>query len=161
MTTGPKDKHLSELISKFYSISKAKYNGKTYDNVLNIFDELDLEEQKELIRGTIGVYSVTTSTVIHDREVIDFGDGEAFLNYLKGAQETRDKTVTGTSGANAPISASKTEDKGDKRVQCYILAVVLALILFVMQTTDDHTIDSVAKATSYKNAIEIIKVFVD
>lgn len=79
--------HLTELLDKFYKIGRMKYNGKIYDNVLNIFDELDIEDQKTLLRGALGVYASVTSTIIHEREVIDQGNSEALLLYLKKARE--------------------------------------------------------------------------
>lgn len=87
------ERHISELVVKFYNISKSNYNGKTYDNVLNIFDELPLEEQKALLRGALGIFAASASGIIHDKELIDYGDAGKLVEYMKRLQDesTKDK----------------------------------------------------------------------
>ena len=83
MTEQKRDQHLATLIAKFYNISKNDYNGKTYDNVCNIFYEgLDLEEQKTMLRGMLGIYAATAHGFIHSKELIDFGDMRKLIDHV-------------------------------------------------------------------------------
>lgn len=79
--------HLIELLTRFYEIGRERYSGRIYDNVLNIFEEMDIEDQKALLRGTLGIYAALCSPLIHEREVIDRGDYDALLMYLKRTTE--------------------------------------------------------------------------
>lgn len=90
--------HVLDIIAKIYIIGRKNYNGKIYDNVINIFDELSLDDQKELIRGVLGLYSVTTNTLIHEKEVVDAGDIDALLVYLRKIREDLKKN------SHAPVS---------------------------------------------------------
>lgn len=74
---------LVPLLEKFFHIGRTKYNGHIYDNVLNIFDDMSSEEQKELLRGTIGIFAILTTSFSNVRELIDEGNQTALLVHLK------------------------------------------------------------------------------
>lgn len=85
------ERHISELVVKFYNISKSNYNGKTYDNVLNIFDELPLEDQKAMLRGALGIFAASASGIIHDKELIDYSDSGKLVELLRRLQDEQVK----------------------------------------------------------------------
>lgn len=145
--TVPSETHLTDLITKFYNISNKRYNSKTYDNVLNIFDELTLEEQKTLIRGALGLYSATTTGLIHDKNLIDHGDSEALLVYLKKLQDNK---VMGEAVAaiDKPLTLNNKEPKTllDKPGTLSIMLVcgfVLILITFAAVSADENSMNNI------------------
>lgn len=166
------DAHLTELITKFYNISNLRYNGKVYDNVLNIFDELDLDEQKTLIRGTLGTYAAATSALIHERDVIDRGDTKALLEYLKRQHQRLESDARAANQKEEEKSPPPKEDKSQDSFKEFfdsptggaLKIALLSLIFFVLvhicilAWNDDP--DSIQGAKVYKNLIEIVEVFV-
>ncbi len=77
------DPQLAEVIAKIYVIGKRDFKGKIYDNVISIFDSLDIEDQKTLIRGILGLYVASTTSLIYEKEVIDSGDVDGLIAYLR------------------------------------------------------------------------------
>lgn len=165
------DLHLAELIAKFYRIGKQKYNGKVYDNVLNIFDELDIEEQKAMIRGALGVYSAATSTLIHEREIIDRGDVDAFLLYLKRAKEQESKESSQTNETKVAIDSKPSDDDGyksrseelaDKTIVLtmviFAIGIVLAASIHLIALSMDGSPEAMSKAKFYRSLFEIFEI---
>lgn len=64
-------KPLAKLIDRFIFIGQSRYSGKLFDNVLNILDNMELEEQKNLIRGLINLYLFSASKEVFTQELID------------------------------------------------------------------------------------------
>jgi len=62
---------LTEIIDRFVAIGNAKYNGKIHDNVLNIFFEMDLEDQKNLLRGVVNVRALAVTADIFNPQISD------------------------------------------------------------------------------------------
>lgn len=47
--------HLSEILAKMKDISEKKYAGDFINNVLNIFADLSMSEQRDLLKGLINI----------------------------------------------------------------------------------------------------------
>lgn len=159
MSGAPKELHLTELINKFYNISKRNYSGKTYDNVLNIFDELSLEEQKALLRGALGVYVSTSSGLIHDKDLIDHGNSDALLRYLTRLKETVDnapESVTSVAPGGVTTSSSNSKPVIDRPMTMGLMTIA-SLILFciIFAATRDND-DSMKEVVFVKHLLEII-----
>lgn len=162
-----KEKHLIQLIAKFYNISRQRYNGKTFDNVLNIFDDLSLDEQKLLIQGVLGVYAASASGLIHDKELIDHGDVSKLLEYLRVLQievhSGQDMTVSDNNQTKPKVVEKKDEgmDKivSDNQVQNtttiavgFIVAVLGFIFLIALSDNPDH----IQKLNYIKHLYDII-----
>lgn len=160
------DYHLTALIGKFYRIGKQKYNGKVYDNVLNIFEELDIEEQKALLRGALGVYVAATTNISHERDVIDHGDVDALLGHLRKLKEAEAKNlgVTLPPEEERPPRKDKNVDDSDltRKGISAIFLIVLGIIIFTTMDLITLALDSnpetIARAKIYRTVYEIIAV---
>lgn len=160
------DHHLTALISKFYRIGKQKYNGKVYDNVLNIFEELDIEEQKALLRGALGVYVSATTNISHERDVIDHGDVDALLNHLRKLKEAEAKNigVTLPPEEKRPPRKRETEDNSDleRKGIGAIFLIVIGIILFtaidlaILALNTDP--EAIARAKFYRTVYDVLAV---
>lgn len=140
------DKHISELVVKFYNISKTNYNGKTYDNVLNIFDDLPLEDQKALLRGALGIFAASASGIIHDKELIDYGDAGKLIELLnrlrdepvKDRPEVREEVPAPLVATPAPsVPAAPAASSGDimeygKYAAIFLVLAIMAFIIVVV-----------------------------
>lgn len=62
---------LTDIIDRFIAIGEAKYNGKISDNVLNIFFEMELEDQKNLLRGVVNVRALAVTADIFNPQISD------------------------------------------------------------------------------------------
>ena len=157
MTDSRQEQHLTELIAKFYNISKRDYNGKTYDNVLNIFDELSLDEQKALLRGALGVYAAATSALIHDRDLIDYGDADALLGYLTRLKAAADPTNTAVNKPPTVVSPARVDkpiiDRPATLGLIFIASIFLLLISFAATHESDESMKNILIV---KNVLEII-----
>lgn len=56
--TKPNNKAFKDVLDKFIHIGNCYYNGKHYDNVLNIFNDLENEDQKALLHGVYYLFAV-------------------------------------------------------------------------------------------------------
>lgn len=54
-------KAIRDVLDKFVHIGNCYYNGKHHDNVLNIFGDLNQEDQKILLRGVHQIYLLLES----------------------------------------------------------------------------------------------------
>lgn len=167
------DIHLGEIIAKFYNIGQQRYNGKVFDNVLNIFDDLELYEQKVLLRGSLGTYSSLTSVIIHEREVIDSGDAGALLSRLKQQRLDNRKPLTSTikkddeDEKKEPPKEQTTDLKeffdspagGMFRVALLFIGFFILIHISMMAVSDDP--NSMQGAKIYQNFIDVIGIFVE
>lgn len=58
MSEPTKNKAFKDVIDKFIHIGNCYYNGKHFDNVLNIFSDLTEEDKKIFLRSVHQIYSV-------------------------------------------------------------------------------------------------------
>lgn len=61
---------LASYLERFVYIGQTRYNGKIHDNVLNIFEDLDIEDKKGLLRSLLRVHRAAT-TVDDTKEAPD------------------------------------------------------------------------------------------
>lgn len=52
---------LASYLERFVYIGQTRYNGKIHDNVLNIFEDLDIEDKKGLLRSLLRVHRAATT----------------------------------------------------------------------------------------------------
>lgn len=161
------DRHISELVVKFYNISKSNYNGKTFDNVLNIFDELSLEDQKALLRGALGIFAASASGIIHDKELIDYGDAGKLIELLKKLQDEQVKEqsrnmdvmppplVATPVHAVAPAPVVSPQDAAEYGKYAGILAV-LAIMTFVVIVVSGGDSESLQKLEYLKTFFNVV-----
>lgn len=57
------NKAFKESLDRFVHIGNVHYNGKHFDNVLNIFNDLDSSDQKSLLVGVYYLFSVMEGNV--------------------------------------------------------------------------------------------------
>ena len=150
---------LNDLMAKLYNIGKRDYRGKVYDNVMSIFDELSLEEQKHFLRGCLGLYIAASSTVIHEQELIDIGNIDDMLRELRYVKKSRDPSME----HDDPKTPKKTEPVSEagqlttfKAGAIAVFFVVLMHLLLIASTDDP---DAIQTAKVYKNMFDIIQVF--
>lgn len=150
---------LNDLMAKFYNIGKRDYRGKVYDNVMSIFDELSLEEQKHFLRGCLGMYIAASSTVIHEQELIDIGNIDDMLKELRYVKRSKEQDC------NRPIN--KTDRKSDKpseageitafKAGAIVVFFIILIHLFLIASTDNP--DAIQTAKVYRNLFDMIQVF--
>lgn len=152
--------HLTELIGRFYEIGRSKYNGRVYDNVLNIFEELSIEDQKTLLRGTLGMYAAATTSVIHERELIDQGDYNALLLHLK---RTREMETSGDGLKEAVDEASQaqagtTKENSDsflRLISVFGLSVVVIATMHLGYLAFSDDPEAMSTARMYSRVFEM------
>lgn len=150
---------LNDLMAKFYNIGKRDYRGKVYDNVMSIFDELSLEEQKHFLRGCLGMYIAASSTVIHEQELIDIGNIDDMLKELRYVKRTKDLDLE-RSGSESPKKVEKSSESGEiTAFKAGAIAVFFIILvhLFLIASADNP--DAIQTAKVYKNLFDIIQVF--
>lgn len=156
--------HLTEVIAKVYTIGQSLYNGKIYDNVLSIFDALDLEEQKVLIRATLGLYVASTTDIILDQNIIDSGDSSALLIYLSKMRSGQDNS--GVITTREDLDSAKTKPKETLNLneiwgfgmKLAIGITVFSVIIHIAVTTLSDDPNAMASAKIYIKILEIIKL---
>lgn len=119
---------LIPLLEKFIQIGRTRYNGRIYDNVLNIFDDLSTDEQRELLRGTLNIYAILTTSFSNVRELIDEGDQSALLFHLK--------RLKGEATVKGEVEESEDDESnepfaGDKTFIRSVLFLLGGCILFI------------------------------
>lgn len=144
---------LSELIERFYEIGRTKYNGHVYDNVLNIFKELDIEDQKTLLRGSLGLYTSVMSDLVVERDVIDQGDYGALLIHLKRkTNETKNELL----GLNAQTNTQDTVV--DSNQERDLIKTVKTIMVITALFISSHIVYLAISDSDV--ALEVAKVYV-
>lgn len=64
-------KPLARLIDKFMFLGRTRFSGKIHDNVLNILDQMELDEQKNIVRGLINLYLFSASKEVFSPDISD------------------------------------------------------------------------------------------
>lgn len=54
---------LSDVINKVKTIGNNHYDGKVYDNILNIFADLTIKEQRTLLKGLVNICFIAEAQV--------------------------------------------------------------------------------------------------
>lgn len=62
---------LSDVINKVKTIGNNHYDGKIYDNILNIFADLTIKEQRTLLKGLINICFIVETQVEENTESIE------------------------------------------------------------------------------------------
>ena len=62
--TKPNNKAFREVLDKFIHIGNCYYNAKHYDNVLNIFNDLERTDQRTLLLGVYHLYAIMEHGVV-------------------------------------------------------------------------------------------------
>lgn len=65
---------LSDVIVRVKDIASNQYEGRVYDNILNIFADLTLSEQRTLLKGLINICFIVEGQVIENK--IDINDNK-------------------------------------------------------------------------------------
>lgn len=65
---------LSDVIVRVKDIASNQYEGRVYDNILNIFADLTLAEQRTLLKGLINICFIVEGQVIENK--IDINDNK-------------------------------------------------------------------------------------
>ena len=66
----PKKLSLATVIVKVKHISEVQYEGRVYDNILPIFNQLSTIERRVLLRGLIGICFTIEDQILEDREIV-------------------------------------------------------------------------------------------
>jgi hypothetical protein len=150
---------LNDLMAKFYNIGKRDYRGKVYDNVMSIFDELSLEEQKHFLRGCLGLYIAASSSVIHDQELIDIGNIDDMLREIRYAKRAREPSMEQDTvkDVKKPEPTSEAGQLTVFKAGAIAIFFVVLMHLLLIASTDDP--DAIQTAKVYKNMFDIIQVF--
>lgn len=82
---------LSDVINKVKTIANESYDGKVYDNILNIFADLTIKEQRTLLKGLINICFIVETQVEENTENIESNKNRIEEN--KHAIETNQEKI--------------------------------------------------------------------
>lgn len=136
-----------KLMDKFIFIGNTAFNGKINDNVLNIFDVLGTEEQKNILRGTVNLYYMQSSPDIFMLEV---NDPEAIKKQrllIDRAAMSYTEVITEKEAKPEPVddktvTQTKARRSADDVTPGFTIAMITAMVMFafwvlVMTLSDD------------------------
>ncbi len=151
---------LHELMEKFRSIGKNDYSGKVYDNVMSIFDELTLEEQKQFLRGCLGMYIASSSPIIHNKTLIDTGNLIDLLLqvcFIRNNPELMGIAVPVKPKKNKPEPPSGMKDSDTVKFAGALVVFFFIIHLLWLAVTDDPS--SEKSFGMYKRLFDVVQVF--
>lgn len=150
------------LMDKFIFIGNTAFNGKINDNVLNIFDVLGPEEQKNILRGTVNLYYMQSSPDIFMLEVNDpeavkkqrLLIDRAAMSYTEVISE---KEAKAEPTEEKEVSQTKARRSADDVTPGFTAAAITAMVMFafwvlVMTLSDDpDSLSALEKLATFAN----------
>ncbi len=164
MNDNEKQVKLYELMEKFHAIGKCDYNGKIYDNVMSIFDELSLEDQKHFLRGCLGMYIIMASPLIHSQEVIDSREIDEIFSHIELLRFRNIVVVDGKSGHIKKTEHDQPEEKQQgiidlelvKNGGILLITLMVLHVFYIALMGDSNSLQSIL---IYKKLFDFVQVF--